>query len=96
MSDDLQELDHIKASLCQITEQLYEKIQGNGSDAIEDGDDIPCWSAKDDLLTILTKILVLKNKIQAIDSSNDTGQQFQFDEQTDLNILEEYCKKISK
>ena len=93
---DASELEHIKASLYQITEQLYEKIQGNGSDAIEDGENIPCWSAKDDLLTILTKILVLKNKIQAIDNSHDAGQQFQFDEEADREILEEFIMKIGK
>ncbi|MCH2038699.1 MAG: hypothetical protein MK137_08935 [Rickettsiales bacterium] len=89
------DIDYIKKSLQQITELLYDTIKeatsGDGSHG--DEEQIPYWSHKDDLLSILTKILVLKNKIITLDATDTSGDTFEFNEEHDREILANYVRK---
>lgn len=89
------DVEYIKKSLNQITELLYDTIKGSGEDRIEGEEQIPYWSHKDDLLSILTKILVLKNKIMTLDVSENGSDTFEFNEAHDKEILANYIKKHS-
>ena len=90
------DINYIKKSLNQITELLYDTIKGGVEDHVNGDNQIPYWSHKDDLLSILTKILVLKNKIIALDSSDDEYEAFEFNEAHDKEILANYIRKHSK
>ena len=85
------DVDYIKKSLTQITELLYDTIKVSAID--DEEEQIPFWSQKDDLLSILTKILVLKNKIIALDSSEKASDEFEFNEAHDQEILDNYIQK---